>query len=79
MWYFTFVTFLTGSIGFLYLGQRDKNKKLLRLAYLFMGLGMLTKGLLAVFLSAAIMGFWMIISTEYYGGIKNSFSKSNLY
>lgn len=75
MWDITFVTFLTGSIGFLYIGQRDKSKKLLRLAYLFMGLGMLTKGLLAVFFPAAIMGLWMIISTDYSNGIKDSFSQ----
>ncbi len=74
MWDIAFVTFLTGSIGFLYLGQRDKNRKLLRTAYLFMGLGMLTKGLLAVFLPAAIIGIWMIVSADYSEGIKKAFS-----
>jgi len=73
MWDIAFVTFLTGSIGFLYLGQRDKNRKLLRTAYLFMGLGMLTKGLLAVFLPAAIIGIWMIVSADYSEGIKKLF------
>jgi len=73
MWDIAFVTFLTGSIGFLYLGQRDKNRTLLRIAYLFMGLGMLTKGLLAVFFPAAIMGVWMIASTDYSAGIKKAF------
>lgn len=72
MWDITFVTFLTGSIGFLYLGQRDSDKRTLRLAYLFMGLGMLTKGLLAVFFPAAIIALWMMVITDYSGGFRKT-------
>ena len=72
MWDITFVTFLTGSIGFLFIGQRDNNKKLLRVSYLFMGLGMLTKGLLSVFFPVAIILIWMFVSVDYSKGFKNS-------
>lgn len=70
MWDITFVTFLTGSIGFLYIGQRDKDKKLIRLSYLFMGLGMLTKGLLAICFPIAAMILWMIATLDYSKGFK---------
>ena len=70
MWDITFVTFLTGSIGFLYIGQRDKDKKLIRLSYLFMGLGMLTKGLLAICFPIAAMILWMLVTLDYSKGFR---------
>ena len=70
MWDITFVTFLTASTGFLYLGQRDSNKKYLRLSYVFMGLGMLTKGLLSVCMPVAAMLLWMIATLDYSKGFK---------
>ena len=70
MWDITFVTFLTASIGFLYIGQRDKDKKLIRFSYLFMGLGMLTKGLLAVCFPVAAMILWMLATLDYSKGFK---------
>ena len=74
MWDIAFVTFLTGSIGFLFIGQRDGNKKLLRLSYLFMGLGMLTKGLLSVFFPVAIILIWMFVTLDYSKNTNEIFS-----
>jgi hypothetical protein len=68
MWEITFLTFVTGATGFLFLGFRDGNRKLLRIAYLFMGLGILTKGLLAVFLPAIIFLIYWISMNDYSGG-----------
>jgi len=70
MWDITFVTFLTASTGFLYIGQRDSNKKYLRLSYVFMGLGMLTKGLLSVCMPVAAMILWMMVTLDYSKGFK---------
>ncbi|HDT11266.1 MAG TPA: phospholipid carrier-dependent glycosyltransferase, partial [bacterium] len=75
MWDITLVTFITGATGFLYIGWRDNNRKLLRLAYLFMGLGMLTKGLIALFVPAIIFIIFFIVITDYSKGAKNSFVK----
>ena len=68
MWDITFVTFLTGAIGFLYIGRRDNDKKIIRAAYVFMGLGMLTKGLLAICLPGALFLLWMIATLDYSKG-----------
>ena len=64
MWDITFVTFLTGATGFLYIGERDKDKKILRIAYVFMGLGMLTKGLLAFCIPGAVLLLWYIVNFD---------------
>ncbi|MGI6393606.1 MAG: ArnT family glycosyltransferase [bacterium] len=79
MWDITFVTFLTGAIGFLFIGQRDKNKKFLFTAYLFMGLGMLTKGLLALFFPLAIILIWMLITLDYTKKFKEILSDAFLF
>jgi len=65
MWDITTVTFLFGAIMFLYLGVRDSDKKLIRIAYVFLGIVMLTKGLLAIILPGGIFLLWMLINKDW--------------
>ncbi len=73
MWDIPFITFVTGATGFLYIGNRDSNRRLLRTAYLFMGLGVLTKGLLALFLPVIVFIIYSIVTTDHRGSFKQFF------
>ncbi len=78
MWDITTVTLLYGGIMLLYLGMRDEDKKLIRLAYVLFGLAMLAKGLLAIVIPGGIFFLWMLASTDYgvlaeKGGVKKMF------
>jgi len=65
MWDITTVTLLYGGIMLLYLGMRDDDKKLIRIAYVLFGLAMLAKGLLAIVIPGGIFFLWMLASTDY--------------
>ncbi|MFO7735107.1 MAG: glycosyltransferase family 39 protein [bacterium] len=65
MWDITLITLMYGAVTFLFMGIRENSVKFLRLAYVFIGLGILTKGLLAIAIPGGIFFTWMIITTDY--------------
>ncbi len=80
MWDITTVTLLYGGTMLLYLGMRDDDKKLIRIAYALFGLAMLAKGLLAIVLPGGIFFLWMLATTDYgvlaeKGGVKKMFAQ----
>jgi len=75
MWEITLTTFITGGSGFLFLGWREKNRKYLYAAYLCMGLGILTKGLIALLIPLIIFFIFSISTTDYSKGAKASLSQ----
>lgn len=64
MWDITTAVFLFGAVGLLYLGVRDNSKKYIRIAYIFLGIVMLTKGLLAILIPGGIFFLWMIAQRD---------------
>ncbi len=64
MWDITTTVFLFGAVGLLYLGIRDVNKKYTRVAYVFLGIVMLTKGLMAILIPGGIFFLWMIVQKD---------------
>lgn len=78
MWDITAVSFIYGGVMFLYLGMRDDDRRLVRLSYVFWGLAMLAKGLLAVVIPGGIFFIWMLATADYgllaeNGGVKKVF------
>ncbi|HSW39082.1 MAG TPA: glycosyltransferase family 39 protein [Acidobacteriota bacterium] len=52
--------FLTGTLYFFIRGIRKREKWCWLLAYVFLGLGFMTKGPVAVIIPAAVLGIWML-------------------